>query len=168
MKYSANNGVGFSAPLVCKQTKCLSTTTVCGIQNDVKYHGVGNVANEANIGSGTGCKAFCRGAHQDAKYFTYSPNKSCCVWFDCCDKATSLHQNVEGEFLKSLIFSTVRGVLLSETDKNQSPIFIRINAGAAVAAIVADLSWYLSWSEWIRSKRMMISDVVSHVSHPVK
>ena len=77
MKYSANYGVGFSAPLVCKQTKCLSTTTVCGIQNDVKYHGVGNVANEANIGSGTGCKAFCRGAHQDAKYFTYSPNKSC-------------------------------------------------------------------------------------------
>ena len=55
-------------------------------------------------------------------------------------KATGLHQNVEGEYLKSLIFSTERGVFISETDKNQSPIFIRINTGAAVAAIVADLS----------------------------
>ena len=77
MKYSANYGVGFSAPLVCKQTKCLSTTPVCGIEKDAKYQGQGNVANAANISSGTACKAFCRGAHPDAKYFTYLGSGGC-------------------------------------------------------------------------------------------
>ena len=38
--------------------------------------------------------------------------------------------------MKSLIFSTERGVFITETDKNQSPIFIRINAGVAVIMLL--------------------------------
>ena len=67
----------FSAPLECKQSRCLSTTPVCSVEKDVDYklQTTGDNLNppigHAGTGDAAGCKSYCRSTFPDAELFTW-------------------------------------------------------------------------------------------------
>ena len=77
----------FSVSLECKQSKCLSTTPICGVDKGFRYEPVGsgvnlnpqptNTSNGVGTGDAAGCRAFCRKNYHDAKYFTYFTTDVC-------------------------------------------------------------------------------------------